>query len=57
MMQVYHYLVFHDIIICCRDDGSRGGVENIIFKIRKYLGVFIPHIFGFIIYLNLIKFL
>ena len=40
---------FHDLITRCRDDGSRGGVglfikENIIFKIREDLSVFIPHI-------------
>lgn len=41
---------FHDLLTRCRDDGSRGGVglfikDNINFKIREDLSVFIPHVF------------
>ena len=41
---------YHDIITRCRDDGPRGGVglflkDNINFKIRDDISVFIPHVF------------
>ena len=41
---------FHELVTRCRDDGSRGGVglfikDDIHFKIRDDLSVFIPHIF------------
>ena len=41
---------YHDLITRCRDDGSRGGVglfikDNINFKIRDDISVFIPHVF------------
>jgi len=41
---------YHDIIARCRDDGSRGSVglflkNNINFKIRDNISVFMPHVF------------
>lgn len=41
---------YHNILSRCREDGPRGGVglfikENLVYKIRNDLGVFIPHIF------------
>ena len=41
---------YHELITKCRDDGFRGGVgifikENINYKLREDLSVFIPHIF------------
>ena len=40
---------YHNIISRCREDGPRGGVclfikENLIYKLRDDIGVFIPHI-------------
>jgi len=46
---------YHDIIARCRGDGPRGGVglvlkDNINFKIRDDISVFITHVFEFYMY-------
>ena len=44
---------YHNIITRCRDDGPKGGValfikENINFKLRQDISVFIPHVFKYL---------
>ena len=45
-----HLTGYHSVVSRCREDWSRGGVgifikDNLVFKIRNDIGVFISHIF------------